>query len=242
MALIPKFAVVPALSIYRAVELCLLLFISIRPGPRGLWNCTRSSRRHSISVLILSPSICSSHDTIPSSDWLIQLQTAGKIRLLSFDRLSWFFIVFSACVNLRGILHRCIHLVLGVFEVRSAQVTSCRVHLKMSAGYMRYLSIVFLLIHSLLSFLFGNTQTHTYTHTSHYLCPFLCSDLQSCLICIACRIPRAQPFSTESFITKQDPTGKGPRGIYCLYAQQACSLFDLHQEGCKQQRKINYLV
>ncbi|XP_038582136.1 nuclear receptor coactivator 1 isoform X1 [Micropterus salmoides] len=33
-------------------------------------------------------------------------------------------------------------------------------------------------------------------------------DLQSCLICIACRIPRAQPFSTESFITKQDPTGK----------------------------------
>ncbi|XP_038128727.1 nuclear receptor coactivator 1 [Cyprinodon tularosa] len=28
-------------------------------------------------------------------------------------------------------------------------------------------------------------------------------DLQSCLICIACRIPR-----TESFITKQDPTGK----------------------------------
>ncbi|XP_034756647.1 nuclear receptor coactivator 1 [Etheostoma cragini] len=33
-------------------------------------------------------------------------------------------------------------------------------------------------------------------------------DLQSCLICIACRIPRAQPLSTESFITKQDPTGK----------------------------------
>ncbi|XP_053736199.1 nuclear receptor coactivator 1 isoform X2 [Synchiropus splendidus] len=33
-------------------------------------------------------------------------------------------------------------------------------------------------------------------------------DLQSCLICIACRIPRAQPVSTESFITKQDPTGK----------------------------------
>ncbi|KAM8832039.1 LOW QUALITY PROTEIN: nuclear receptor coactivator 1 [Spinachia spinachia] len=33
-------------------------------------------------------------------------------------------------------------------------------------------------------------------------------DLQSCMICIACRIPRAQPFSTESFITKQDPTGK----------------------------------
>uniref|UniRef100_UPI0037E811F5 nuclear receptor coactivator 1 n=1 Tax=Semicossyphus pulcher TaxID=241346 RepID=UPI0037E811F5 len=33
-------------------------------------------------------------------------------------------------------------------------------------------------------------------------------DLQSCLICIACRMPRAQPFSTESFITKQDPTGK----------------------------------
>ncbi|MEQ2160744.1 hypothetical protein GOODEAATRI_002538, partial [Goodea atripinnis] len=28
-------------------------------------------------------------------------------------------------------------------------------------------------------------------------------DLQGCLICIACRIPR-----TESFITKQDPTGK----------------------------------
>ncbi|KAI3364473.1 hypothetical protein L3Q82_011263, partial [Scortum barcoo] len=33
-------------------------------------------------------------------------------------------------------------------------------------------------------------------------------DLQSCLICIACRVPRTQPFSTESFITKQDPTGK----------------------------------
>ncbi|XP_041662059.1 nuclear receptor coactivator 1 isoform X2 [Cheilinus undulatus] len=33
-------------------------------------------------------------------------------------------------------------------------------------------------------------------------------DLQSCLICIACRMPRTQPFSTESFITKQDPTGK----------------------------------
>ncbi|XP_068609782.1 nuclear receptor coactivator 1 [Brachionichthys hirsutus] len=33
-------------------------------------------------------------------------------------------------------------------------------------------------------------------------------DLQSCLICIACRIPRTQPFSTESFITRQDPTGK----------------------------------
>ncbi|XP_028996153.1 nuclear receptor coactivator 1 isoform X2 [Betta splendens] len=33
-------------------------------------------------------------------------------------------------------------------------------------------------------------------------------DLQSCLICIACRLPRAQPVNTESFITKQDPTGK----------------------------------
>ncbi|KAJ8275190.1 hypothetical protein COCON_G00098150 [Conger conger] len=35
-------------------------------------------------------------------------------------------------------------------------------------------------------------------------------DLQSCLICIACRVPRPQPIpvSTESFITKQDPTGK----------------------------------
>uniref|UniRef100_I3KF93 Nuclear receptor coactivator 1 n=1 Tax=Oreochromis niloticus TaxID=8128 RepID=I3KF93_ORENI len=33
-------------------------------------------------------------------------------------------------------------------------------------------------------------------------------DLQSCLICIACRMPRTQPVSTESFITKQDPTGK----------------------------------
>uniref|UniRef100_A0A8C6KGY4 Nuclear receptor coactivator 1 n=1 Tax=Nothobranchius furzeri TaxID=105023 RepID=A0A8C6KGY4_NOTFU len=33
-------------------------------------------------------------------------------------------------------------------------------------------------------------------------------DLQSCLICIACRTPRSQPVSTESFITKQDPTGK----------------------------------
>ncbi|KAM6991968.1 nuclear receptor coactivator 1 [Tautogolabrus adspersus] len=33
-------------------------------------------------------------------------------------------------------------------------------------------------------------------------------DLQSCLICIACRMPRTQPFNTESFITKQDPTGK----------------------------------
>ncbi|XP_075315826.1 nuclear receptor coactivator 1 isoform X2 [Odontesthes bonariensis] len=33
-------------------------------------------------------------------------------------------------------------------------------------------------------------------------------ELQSCLICIACRVPRAQPVCTESFITKQDPTGK----------------------------------
>ncbi|XP_076024160.1 nuclear receptor coactivator 1 isoform X2 [Genypterus blacodes] len=35
-------------------------------------------------------------------------------------------------------------------------------------------------------------------------------DLQTCLICIACRMPRTQPLpvSTESFITKQDPTGK----------------------------------
>uniref|UniRef100_A0A3P8SVX0 Nuclear receptor coactivator 1 n=1 Tax=Amphiprion percula TaxID=161767 RepID=A0A3P8SVX0_AMPPE len=33
-------------------------------------------------------------------------------------------------------------------------------------------------------------------------------DLQSCLICIACRMPRIQSVSTESFITKQDPTGK----------------------------------
>ncbi|XP_017286902.1 nuclear receptor coactivator 1 isoform X2 [Kryptolebias marmoratus] len=33
-------------------------------------------------------------------------------------------------------------------------------------------------------------------------------DLQSCLICTACRMPRSQPVSTESFITKQDPTGK----------------------------------
>ncbi|KAF0023853.1 hypothetical protein F2P81_024483 [Scophthalmus maximus] len=32
-------------------------------------------------------------------------------------------------------------------------------------------------------------------------------DLQSCLICIACRIPRTQPVNSESFITKQDPTG-----------------------------------
>ncbi|XP_030627860.1 nuclear receptor coactivator 1 [Chanos chanos] len=35
-------------------------------------------------------------------------------------------------------------------------------------------------------------------------------DLQSCLICIACRMPRPPqiPVGTESFITKQDPTGK----------------------------------
>ncbi|XP_035380061.1 nuclear receptor coactivator 1 isoform X2 [Electrophorus electricus] len=35
-------------------------------------------------------------------------------------------------------------------------------------------------------------------------------DLQSCLICIACRASRPSqiPVSTESFITKQDPTGK----------------------------------
>uniref|UniRef100_A0A3P8UVD4 Nuclear receptor coactivator 1 n=1 Tax=Cynoglossus semilaevis TaxID=244447 RepID=A0A3P8UVD4_CYNSE len=34
-------------------------------------------------------------------------------------------------------------------------------------------------------------------------------DLQSCLICIACRIPRSpQSVNSESFITKQDPTGK----------------------------------
>lgn len=45
------------------------------------------------------------------------------------------------------------------------------------------------------------------TPTISPLVSFVSSDLQSCLICIACRIPRAQPFSTESFITKQDPTG-----------------------------------
>ncbi|KAI5094367.1 nuclear receptor coactivator 1 isoform X1, partial [Silurus meridionalis] len=35
-------------------------------------------------------------------------------------------------------------------------------------------------------------------------------DLQSCLICIACRAPRVPPIpvSMESFVTKQDPTGK----------------------------------
>lgn len=44
------------------------------------------------------------------------------------------------------------------------------------------------------------------THTN-FTC-VLSSDLQSCLICIACRIPRTQAFSTESFITRQDPTGK----------------------------------
>ncbi|XP_039547781.1 nuclear receptor coactivator 1 isoform X3 [Pimephales promelas] len=35
-------------------------------------------------------------------------------------------------------------------------------------------------------------------------------DLQRCLICIACRMPRPPqiPVNTESFITKQDPTGK----------------------------------
>ncbi|XP_016342940.1 nuclear receptor coactivator 1 [Sinocyclocheilus anshuiensis] len=35
-------------------------------------------------------------------------------------------------------------------------------------------------------------------------------DLKSCLICIACRMPHPPqiPVSTESFITKQDPTGK----------------------------------
>ncbi|XP_077443720.1 nuclear receptor coactivator 1 [Stigmatopora argus] len=33
-------------------------------------------------------------------------------------------------------------------------------------------------------------------------------ELQSCLICIACRMPRPPPVTTESFITKQDPTGK----------------------------------
>ncbi|XP_065112193.2 nuclear receptor coactivator 1 [Paramisgurnus dabryanus] len=35
-------------------------------------------------------------------------------------------------------------------------------------------------------------------------------DLQSCLICIACRMPRPPqiPVNTESFITRQDPTGK----------------------------------
>lgn len=44
-----------------------------------------------------------------------------------------------------------------------------------------------------------------YYSTTH---SFVSLDLQSCLICIACRIPRAQPFSTESFVTRQDPTGK----------------------------------
>ncbi|XP_077600338.1 nuclear receptor coactivator 1 [Stigmatopora nigra] len=33
-------------------------------------------------------------------------------------------------------------------------------------------------------------------------------ELQSCLICIACRMPRPPPVTNESFITKQDPTGK----------------------------------
>lgn len=52
-----------------------------------------------------------------------------------------------------------------------------------------------------------HTHAHKHTHTTLPLVSFVSSDLQSCLICIACRIPRAQPFSTESFITKQDPTG-----------------------------------
>lgn len=40
-------------------------------------------------------------------------------------------------------------------------------------------------------------------------CVCVYTDLQSCLICIACRVPRVPPIpvSTESFITKQDPTG-----------------------------------
>ncbi|MBN3325614.1 NCOA1 protein, partial [Atractosteus spatula] len=43
-----------------------------------------------------------------------------------------------------------------------------------------------------------DTGKHTLTNTTN---------LQSCLICIACRLPRPQlPVSTESFITRQDPT------------------------------------
>lgn len=46
-------------------------------------------------------------------------------------------------------------------------------------------------------------------HFVQTMMSLLSTDLQSCLICIACRMPRPPqiPVSTESFITKQDPTG-----------------------------------
>lgn len=50
-------------------------------------------------------------------------------------------------------------------------------------------------------------QTWPCTHSKVTACVRVYSDLQTCLICIACRIPRTQPFNTESFITRQDPTG-----------------------------------
>lgn len=50
-------------------------------------------------------------------------------------------------------------------------------------------------------------QTWTCTHSRVTTYVHVYSDLQTCLICIACRIPRTQPFNTESFITRQDPTG-----------------------------------
>lgn len=56
---------------------------------------------------------------------------------------------------------------------------------------------------------FDPRQTRTCTHSKVTTGVHVYSaDLQTCLICIACRIPRAQPFNTESFITRQDPTGK----------------------------------
>lgn len=54
---------------------------------------------------------------------------------------------------------------------------------------------------------FDPRQTWTCTHSKVTTCVHVYSDLQTCLICIACRIPRTQPFNTESFITRQDPTG-----------------------------------
>ncbi|CDQ64250.1 unnamed protein product [Oncorhynchus mykiss] len=53
-----------------------------------------------------------------------------------------------------------------------------------------------------------NTHTHTPVRVLTLTFDWY---LQTCLICIACRMPRPQQLpaiSTESFITKQDPTGK----------------------------------
>lgn len=63
----------------------------------------------------------------------------------------------------------------------------------------------------------------------------LSTDLQSCLICIACRMPRPPqiPVSTESFITKQDPTGS-----VLLYTQICTRLYIKYFHKLNQ--RLNY--